>query len=78
MEKTTYTFGRLKFQAPQNLPLQAKTYAAGRASNIKLLRLVLDFKMDYTLKILKGTSVEHMEFLNMDSYKKEKEKNKKV
>ena len=38
--KTTDTFGRLKFQLPQNLPFKAKPYAAGREDNIKLLLLV--------------------------------------
>ena len=38
----------------QNLPLEAKSYAAGRASNADLLLLVSDFKVNSRLKILKG------------------------
>ena len=44
-----------------------KTYAAGKASNIELLMLVLDFKVDYRLKILKSISVECTERLNEDA-----------
>ena len=40
--------------------------------------LVLDFKVDYRLKILKGISVEHMECLNEDLWKKEKAEKKNM
>ena len=42
MEKTSDTFGRLKYWLPQNFPFYAKIFAAGRANNIELLILVLD------------------------------------
>ena len=41
-------------------------FAADRVSNLELLMLVLDFKVDYRLKILKGIFVECMECLNED------------
>ena len=47
--ETSDIFGRLKFQLPQNLPSQAKTYAASRASNIELLMLVSNFKTNSRL-----------------------------
>ena len=50
MEKTTDMFQRLRFWLPQNLPFYVKIYAAGRASKVELLMLVLDFKVDYRLK----------------------------
>ena len=43
MGKTTDTFGRSKFWMPQNSLFLAKTCAAGRANNIELSMLVLDF-----------------------------------
>ena len=50
MGKTTDMFGRLKFWLPQNPSFQAKTCAAGRANNIDLLMLVLDFVVNSRLK----------------------------
>ena len=44
----------------------SKTFAADRASNLKLLMVVLDFKMDYRLKMLKSIYVECMQCLNED------------
>ena len=49
------------------LAILSQNYAAGRASNIKLLMLVLEFKVDYRLKILKSISMECMECLNEDA-----------
>ena len=43
-------FRWLKFQLPQNLLLQVKSYAAHRGSYIKLLMLVLDFMVNSRLK----------------------------
>ena len=43
---TSDVFGVLKFQLPRTLPFKAKVYAAGRISNIELLILVLDFKVN--------------------------------
>ena len=48
-------------------PFKVNTYAAGRASNIELLMLLLDFKVDYRLKILKSISIEYLEYLNEDT-----------
>ena len=50
MGKITDTFWWLKIQLPQTLSLQAKSYAAGRANNTKLLMLVSDFKVNSRLK----------------------------
>ena len=50
MGKTIDTFWWLKIQLPQNLPLQAKSYVAGRANNTELLMLVSDFNVNYRLK----------------------------
>ena len=50
MGKTTDTFLWLKIRLPQNLSLQAKSYAAGRANNTKLLMLVSDVKVNSRLK----------------------------
>ena len=44
-----------------------KTCAAGRADNIELLMLVLDFVMNSRLKILDGVSVESLKCLNKDA-----------
>ena len=66
MGRTTNMFGRLKFDYHKTCHL-SQNYAAGRASNIKLLMLVLEFKVNYRLKILKGISVECMECLNEDA-----------
>ena len=66
MGKANDTFGRMKFQPPQNLLLQGKTNAASRESKIELLMLVSDFMVNSTLKILNGVSVESMECLNED------------
>ena len=66
MGKTTDMFFRSKFQLPQNSPFKTKTCAAGRASNIELSMLVLDFMVKFRLKILNGISVESMECLNED------------
>ena len=54
MGKRTDTFWWLKLRLPQTLPFYAKSYAAGRANNTELLMLVLDFKVNFRLKILKG------------------------
>ena len=50
MEKTTDTFGRMKFRLPQNLPFLATSYAASRESKIDLLMRVSDFKVNSMLK----------------------------
>ena len=50
MGKTTDTFLWLKIRLPQTLSLQAKSYAAGRANNTKLLMLVSDIKVNSRLK----------------------------
>ena len=50
MGKTTDTFLWLKIQLPLTLSVQAKSYAAGRVNNIKLLMLVSDFKVNSRLK----------------------------
>ena len=67
MGKATDVFGRSKYQLPQNSPFEAKTCAAGRANNIELLMLVLDFTVNSKLKIHNGISVESMECLNKDA-----------
>ena len=52
MGRTTDTFEKLKFWLPQNLPFQAKACtAAGRASKIDLLLLVLNIMVISRLKI---------------------------
>ena len=48
--KRTNTFWWLKICLPQALPLQAKSYATGRANNTELLMLVSDFKVNSRLK----------------------------
>ena len=50
MGKTTDTFLWLKIWLPQTLLLYAKSYAAGRANNTKLLMLVSDVKVNSRLK----------------------------
>ena len=50
MEKTTNTLGNLKFWLPKNLLFQAGINAAGRASKMEFLMLVLDSKVDYRVK----------------------------
>ena len=40
----------IEISAVTQLAILNQTYAAGRASNIELLMLVLDFKVDYRLK----------------------------
>ena len=47
MRKITDTFGRSKFWLPQNFMFYAKAYAADRVSNLKLLMLVIDFKVHF-------------------------------
>ena len=64
---TTATFGRLKCPLAQNFLFEVKTYDAGKAST-ELLILVLDFKVNYRLKISKGISMECMECLNKGAY----------
>ena len=49
MGKTTDTFLWLKIRLPQNLSLYAKSYAAGRANNTKLLMLVSDVEVNSRL-----------------------------
>ena len=46
----TDTFVGSKFQLSQNSPFEAKTCAAGRANNIGLSMLVLDFMVKCRLK----------------------------
>ena len=50
--------------------LLAKTYATGRASDIEILMLVLEFKVDCRMKTFKGIAVECMECLNKDLQRK--------
>ena len=50
MGKTTDTFFESKFWLPQNSPFQAKTCAAGRANNVELSMLVLNFMVKHRLK----------------------------
>ena len=54
MGKTTDTFLWLKIRLPQTLSLEAKSYAAGRANNTKLLMLVLDVRVNSRLKNTQG------------------------
>ena len=49
-KKATDTFGRLKFQLPQNQPFKAETCAAGRVSKIELLMLVSEVMVISRLK----------------------------
>ena len=72
--KTTDTFGRMKFQLPQNSLYrftQVKTYAASREGKIELLILVPDFMVKSQLKILNDIPLEFMECLNEDAKKKD-------
>ena len=50
--------------------IQIKSYAADRASNMELLMLASDFKVNSRLKILKGISVEFMEYLDIEAWRK--------
>ena len=61
MLKTTDMFERMKFQLPQNLSFQAKTYAASRESKTELLMLVSDSTVNIRLKMLNVISMEFME-----------------
>ena len=53
--------------ATTKLTILAKTYDASRESKMELLMLLSDFMVNSTLKILKGISVESMEYLNEDA-----------
>ena len=64
MGKTTDTLGRSKFQLLQNSRFKP---SSGRENNIELLILVLDFMVNYRLKMLNSISVESMECLNEDA-----------
>ena len=55
------------YSCQQNSPVEAKTCAAGRESDIELLMLVLDFMVNSRLKVCSGISVESMEHLNEDA-----------
>ena len=52
--------------AATKLSVLAKTYVTSRESNVELLMLVSDFMVNCMLKILKGVSVECMEYFNED------------
>ena len=66
IEKATDTFLGRNFGCHKT-QFQAKTCTAGRASNIELSMLVLNFMVKYRLKILDGISVESMECFNKDA-----------
>ena len=50
MGETTDMLEGRNFGCYKPFLFQAKTYAVDRASNLELLMLVLDFKVDYRLK----------------------------
>ena len=50
MGETTDMLEGQNFGCYKPFLFQAKTYAVDRASNLELLMLVLDFKVDYRLK----------------------------
>ena len=53
--------------AATKLTILSYNYAVGRASKIELLMLVLDFKVDYRLKTVKGIPEECMDCLNKNA-----------
>ena len=69
MGKTTDGFGRPKFWLSQNTVL-SQTCTAGRANNIELSMLVLDFVVNFKLKNTHGISVEFMECINKNVRRK--------
>ena len=68
MGKTTDNYvWQIKILVATKLTILSQTCAAGRASNIELLMLVLDFVVNSRLKILNDISVESTEYLNEDA-----------
>ena len=67
MGKTTDTFFGSKFHLPQNSPFYAKTCAAGRANNIELSMLGLDFMVKCRLKNTQWHFYGIHKFLNEDA-----------
>ena len=64
-EKQPNTFGRIKFQLPQNL-----SKLMLQIDKVKLLMLVSEFMVNSRLKILHEFSMEFMECLNENLNKK--------